>query len=226
MPTETLSPNAQEFFAKLDAISPGEVHSDLMSRGLYATDASIYQQTPAGYVTPRTVDELKRTQKLAFDYAMPVLPRGGGTSLAGQTTAIDAIVIDTSKHLNKLEEVNEKEMWARVQPGLVRDELNTMLASRGIWFAPETSTSNRANIGGMIGNNSSGMMSVRYGTTISHVLGLNMVLADGSEVYFGRRSEMDKRGVEILDRLLEIIRPHRALIEEKFPKVIRRVGGY
>lgn len=224
--TTMISGRGREFVQLLEQEFPGEVRSNIVERGLFSTDASIYLQMPLAAFAPKSNEELRRALVLAHSEGIPVLPRAGGTSLAGQTTALDALVLDISKHLHELEEVNESEMWARVQPGLVRDRLNGLLAPKGIMFAPETSTSNRANIGGMIGNNSSGMMSIRYGTTISHVEGLAAMLADGTSTYFGRRNEMDATGQRLLDGLLEIVQKNRALIEEKFPKVIRRVGGY
>ena len=203
-----------------------EVRTDKMSRGLYSTDASIYMQMPLGVFTPKQRGEVRRAMKLAHQFGVPVLPRAGGTSLAGQTTGDGAFVLDISKHMDELEELNVEQQWAVVGPGVVRDRLNSKIVQHGLWFAPETSTSNRANIAGMMGNNSSGMMSIRYGITMRHILGAWAMLADGSEFYFGRREEMDDRGRELLDQLMEIVNRNRALIEEKFPKVIRRVGGY
>lgn len=225
MPTE-IPQNTREFLHALREGFPGDVRTDSMSRALYSTDASIYQQMPLGVFTPRKRGEVRRVLRLAHQYGVPVLPRAGGTSLAGQTTAKDALVLDISKFLTELEEINAGERWAVVQPGLIRDILNSQIVQHGLMFAPETSTSNRANIGGMMGNNSSGMMSIRYGTTIRHILGAWGFLADGSEFYFGRRSEMDERGCQLLDKVLEIVHRNRKLIEERFPKVIRRVGGY
>jgi FAD/FMN-containing dehydrogenase/Fe-S oxidoreductase len=221
-----LSPKVLHLFEHLRESYPGDVAHDDFTRGIYATDASIYQQMPAGLFTPPNREAVSSAVRLAAEHGVPVLARGGGTSLAGQTTAQDALVVDVSRHMDKLLEVNEAESWALVQPGLVRDNLNALIANRGLMFAPETSTSNRAAIGGMIGNNSSGMMSIRYGTTISHVLGLEAVLADGTITWFGTRSEMDERGRALLDGLMAIVNRNRALIEELFPKVIRRVGGY
>ncbi|CAN5183596.1 FAD-binding and (Fe-S)-binding domain-containing protein [soil metagenome] len=223
----TESPNQfPEFYKDLLAEFPDDVHSDAMSRGLYSTDASIYQQTPSGFFTPRNAESCRKAMVLANQHSVPVLARGGGTSLAGQTTAKDALVIDVSKNMYALEELNAEKKYVMVQPGLVRDQLNAQIAKSALMFAPETSTSNRANIGGMMMNNSSGMMSIRYGTTIHHIDGADGILADGRTLYFGRRSEMDATGHKLLDDLLKIINPKRALIEERFPKVIRRVGGY
>jgi len=206
----------------------GEVYADRMRVGLYATDASIYQQLPLAVCVPRTREDVVEIVKIARRHDVPILGRGGGTSLAGQTTATKAIVIDFSKHLNRLLEVNEKEGWARVEPGLVRDQLNELLISRGLMFAPETATSNRANIGGMVGNNSSGMMSIRYGRTAEHVLELEAVLADGSIARFGPAdgpvaSETQR---QIQERLTSLAADHREQIEARWPKVPRRACGY
>lgn len=226
MITKAIPRDAELFLQKLSEAYPEDVWWDDYTRGLYATDASIYQQTPLGAFAPRDKEAVRRAMTLADNHSVTLLARGGGTSLAGQTTAEDALVMDLSNHMNKLLEVNEKEQWALVQPGLVRDNLNAQIADTGLMFAPETSTSNRAAVGGMIGNNSSGMMSIRYGTTISHVLGVEVVLADGTVTWLGRRSEMDSRGRQLLDQVLEVVNRNRALIEERFPKVLRRVGGY
>ncbi len=197
-----------------------------MSRGLYATDASMYQQMPLAAVIPRNRGEVRKALRLCVKHGVPVLPRGGGTSLAGQATASDALVIDASKFMNRVEEVSAEAGYAVVEPGVIRDQLNQHLAESGLMFAPETSTSNRANVGGMIGNNSSGMMSIRYGKTVDHLLGATVFLTDGTELYLGRREEMDVRGEALLDSLLSIIERNRALISERFPKVMGRAGGY
>lgn len=221
-----LAQNTRQFLKAMKEAFPNAVRTDQMSRGLYSTDASIYQQFPLGVFTPRQRGEVRRALRLAYQYGVPVLPRAAGTSLAGQTTADGALVLDISKHMDQLEEINADGRWAVVGPGMVRDTLNAKIADKGLMFAPETSTSNRANIGGMMGNNSSGMMSIRYGITMRHILGAWGFLADGSEFYFGRRSEMDERGCELLDKLMGIVNRNRKMIEERFPKVIRRVGGY
>jgi FAD/FMN-containing dehydrogenase len=189
---------------------PDNFRHDEMYRGIYATDASIYQQMPLAVLTPKSRGEARRALRIAHKHNVPVLPRAGGTSLAGQTTGEDVLVIDISKHLDDLQEIHEKDMTALVEPGMIRDRLNARIATTGLMFAPETSTSNRANIGGMMMNNSSGMMSIRYGTTISHIEGATAFLADGTELYFGRRSEMDAKGCELLDQLLELVGRNKA----------------
>ncbi len=220
------TPELRQFFKEMKEAFPGEVHSNRVSRGIYATDASIYMQLPAGAFTPKNRGAVRRALRLTSKYKVPVLARGGGTSLAGQTTAEGALVLDLSKYFDEIEELNVDGHWAVVQPGLIRDLLNERIASQGLMYAPETATSNRANVGGMIGNNSSGMMSIRYGKTIDHLLGATVFLADGTEAYFGPREEMGETGRRLLDGLLGIVERNRKLIEERFPKVMRRVGGY
>src|SRR5262249_1389718 len=150
----------------------------------YATDASIYQIEPAGVVLPRDEQDVAAVLRLARHHHVAVLPRGAGTSLAGQTVG-RAIQLDFSKYMHRLLEVNLDEAYAWVEPGIVLDELNAQLAPQGVKFAPDVSPSNRATIGGMMGNNSSGMYSLVYGKTIDHVLELRVMLADGSVTTFG-----------------------------------------
>ena len=132
-------------------------------------------------VLPLDEADVKVAVKVANDYKLKILPRGGGTSLAGQTVG-EGIVIDFSKYMNKILEFNEKERWVRVQPGLVRDELNEEMAKYKLHFAPDPATSSRANVGGMVGNNSSGTKSILYGKTVDHVLEAKVLLADGTEL--------------------------------------------
>ena len=162
----------------------GEVRFDRVSQALYSTDASIYQIIPLGVVLPRTAADIVATVEICREYGVPITARGGGTSQAGQ--AIGAgVVLDCSKYLNRVLEIDLDAGWVRVQPGCVLDELNLELAPHGLQFAPDVSTSDRATIGGMIANNSAGARSVLYGKTIDHVLELEAVLSDGSLVRFG-----------------------------------------
>src|SRR5215471_18779722 len=147
----------------------GEVRFDPFSRMLYSTDASIYQIEPIGVVLPRHADDVAATVEVARQHGVPVLPRGGGTGLAGQTIG-QAIIIDMSNYMHQITELNTEEHWAWVQPGVVQDQLNAYLRPHGFLFGPDTSTSSRATIGGMTGNNSAGARSVIYGKTIDHVL--------------------------------------------------------
>ena len=170
-----------EIAAELKKRIEGDVHFDPYSRLLYSTDASMYQIEPIGVVVPRHTGDVQAVIEIANKFNVPVLPRGGGTSLAGQTVG-HAIVLDFSKYMKNVMDVNREELWCRVQPGLVQDELNAHVRPMGLQFGPDTSTSNRATIGGMIGNNSAGAHSLTYGKTLDHVLELTVLLSDGSEV--------------------------------------------
>src|SRR5262245_37561854 len=211
----------------------GEVRFDPVSRALYSTDASVYQITPLGIVIPRTRDDVVRTVQLARRHGCSITARGGGTSQAGQAIG-SGLQLDTSKYLNRVLEVNVAERWARVEPGVVLDELNAQLRPHGLRFAPDISTASRATIGGMISNNSSGARSVLYGKTIDHVLALDVVLADGSTAHLG---PLDSAGLEracageslearAYRTIRELAIAHRDEIDRRFPKVLRRVGGY
>ena len=161
----------------------GEVRFDPFSRVLYSTDASIYQMEPVGVVIPRNTDDVLAVMEVTRDNRVPVLPRAGGTSLAGQTVN-HAIVTDFSKYLNQVVEVNREESWARVQPGIVLDQLNRELLPYGLMYAPDPTTSSRACVGGGVGNNTCGAHSVIYGKTLDHIMELDVVLADGAEAHF------------------------------------------
>jgi FAD/FMN-containing dehydrogenase len=211
----------------------GEVYFDDMSRGIYSTDASNYQVEPVAVCVPKNEDDVKMAVKIANGNGISILPRGGGTSLAGQTVGA-SLVLDFSKYMNKILEVNPAEKWVRVQPGLVRDELNAAIVQHGLQFAPDPATGNRANIGGMIGANSSGTRSIIYGKTVDHVLEAKILLADGqvlqlkelsSDEYKNRMSG-DKREAEIYRQFKQIIDSNRDEIEKRYPKVMRRVAGY
>src|SRR5437016_10478015 len=156
----------------------GEVRFDRASRLMYSTDASIYEIEPIGVVLPKSHEDVFAAMEVARDFKVPVLPRGGGTSLAGQTVG-DAVVIDMSKYLNRVLEVNTEERWALVEPGVVQEQFNLHLKPMGYLFGPDTSTANRATVGGMMGNNSAGSHSIIYGKTIDHVLEMDVVLSSG-----------------------------------------------
>jgi len=211
----------------------GELLTDELSLGLYATDASVYQMLPLAVALPRQAEDVVTAMRVAADHGVAVLPRGGGTSLAGQTVA-RALVLDFSKYMNQVLELNEEERWVRVQPGLVRDELNAFLAPYGLHFAPDPATSSRANVGGMVGNNSSGTKSILYGKTVDHVLEMRALLADGTELHleplsaeaYAAKADQPGREGEIYRRFRELITDNRQEIIDRFPKVMRRVGGY
>ena len=223
----------REIASELEKRLEGDVRFDRYSRLLYATDASIYEIEPIGVVLPRHKGDVQAVIEVANRFAVPVLPRGGGTSLAGQTVG-HAIVLDFSKYMNRVLEVNREELWCRVQPGLVQDELNAHVKSMGLLFGPDTSTSNRATIGGMIGNNSAGAHSIAYGKTLDHVLELTTFLSDGSEVVIKDLSPDDLAvkckadGLEgkIYRGIVGLVADHREEILARYPKILRRVSGY
>jgi len=211
----------------------GEVLTDAYSLGMYSTDASIYQIQPIAIVLPKDESDVRLAIELARKHAVTILPRGGGTSLAGQTVG-KSIILDFSKYMNQTLEINEEERWVRVQPGKVRDVLNDELAPLGLHFAVDPATSSRANVGGMTGNNSSGTKSILYGKTVDHILEARVLLVDGTEMHltrlspgeYAKKTQQNNREGEIYREFQDIITQHKDLIEEKFPKVMRRVGGY
>ncbi|MEM7634849.1 MAG: FAD-linked oxidase C-terminal domain-containing protein, partial [Pseudomonadota bacterium] len=196
---------------------------DAFSRGRYATDASIYQIMPRAVVVPRSSDDVRNVISLAREEAVSVLPRGGGTSQCGQTVN-DAIVIDCSKYLNRLIELDVEARTCVVEPGIVLDELNRQLKPHGLWYPIDVSTASRATIGGMAGNNSCGGRSLRYGMMRDNVLAIDAFLADGSQARFAEAGEAGEPG--FVADLLALGAREQAEIAEKFPKVMRRVGGY
>jgi FAD/FMN-containing dehydrogenase/Fe-S oxidoreductase len=209
----------------------GDVLFDSFSRGRYATDASFYQIVPAGVVVPKTVDEALRALAICRDQGRIVTPRGGGTSQCGQTVN-DGIVIDFSKHLNRIISLDVENRTCVVEPGIVLDDLNRQLKPHGLWFPVDVSTASRATIGGMAGNNSCGGRSLRYGTMRDNTIALDAALADGTRLHFGE-APRDLAGMNLNDTGRELFRDMLALgereafeIAERFPKVQRRVGGY
>ena len=211
----------------------GDVHFDSYTRHIYSTDASLYAIEPLGVVFPRDVDDVVAALGVAAEFGVPVLPRGAGTSLAGQTVA-EAVVLDMSRHMRSLVALDPEARTARVQPGVIQDELNAVAAKHRLLFAPDTSTSNRATLGGMIGNNSCGARSARYGMTIDHVASLDVVLSDGSRARLDPvdRDELARRchGETLAARLHRevpaLIARHERAIREDFPPFWRKSGGY
>ena len=219
-----------EIQQELERKIAGEVRFDEISRALYSTDASVYQIRPLGVVIPKTRDDILRTIEICSRRGVPITMRGGGTSQAGQAIG-EGIVLDTSKYFNRLIEVNAEERWARVEPGIVLDELNAQLAPLGLRFAPDISTASRATIGGMMANNSAGARSVLYGMTIDHVLEQVVALSDGNVVHFREiEPEQIPRGdtleARCYETVLRLAREHAQEIEQRYPKIVRRVGGY
>src|SRR4051812_9867364 len=217
--------------ARLAREIAGDVFFDAFNRGRYATDASFYQITPLGVVAPRTIDEALRTLAISRDAGRIVTPRGGGTSQCGQTIN-DGIVVDFSKHLNRLRSLDVENRRCVVEPGIVLDDLNLQLKKHGLWFPVDVSTASRATIGGMAGNNSCGGRSLRYGTMRDNTLSMQAALADGTLLPFGEvprdLSEFDiaSAGRDLFADMLALGDREAAEITERFPKVQRRVGGY
>ncbi|MFD6435656.1 FAD-binding and (Fe-S)-binding domain-containing protein [Streptomyces venezuelae] len=211
----------------------GEVQFDDYTRHVFARDASMYAITPVGVVFPRHADDVAAAVAAAAAHRVPVVPRGAGTSLAGQTVG-PGLVLDLSRHMNRIVELDPGSGTALVEAGVVQDRLNRAANPWGLMFGPDTSTSNRATIGGMIGNNSAGSGSVRYGMTIDHVRELDVVLADASRVPLGRvdeaerahRAEQPTLEGALYRELPEIVRANAAAIAEGFPAHWRRACGY
>jgi len=196
---------------------------------MYATDASIYQVFPLGVVLPRDIWDVQATLDICRDSGVPVLPRGGGTSQCGQTVG-EAVVLDTSKYLRQLVSLDVAARSVRVQPGLVLEHLNRQLKPHGVFFPIDPSTANRATLGGMAGNNSSGARSIKYGNMVHNVRSIDAVLADGSRARFGPLPAGGAlppgRYGELAGWLSALAIREAAEIEARFPKVLRRVGGY
>jgi FAD/FMN-containing dehydrogenase/Fe-S oxidoreductase len=169
----------RELAARLE----GDLHTDDLLRHIYATDASVYREIPLAVAIPKTIGDIQRIIRFANTHKVPLIPRAAGTSLAGQCVG-NGMVVDISKHFNHILEINPKEQWVRLEPGVIRDELNHYLKDYGLFFGPNTSTANRCMLGGMVGNNSCGSSSIVYGSTRDHVLEIKGFLSDGSEVVF------------------------------------------
>ncbi|MFI6642707.1 FAD-binding and (Fe-S)-binding domain-containing protein [Streptomyces sp. NPDC050504] len=211
----------------------GDVRSDDYTRHLYSRDASMYAITPLVVVSPRHEEDVRLAVETAAEHGVPVVARGAGTSLAGQTVG-PGIVLDFSRHLRNIRDLDPVKRTALVDPGVVQDQLNRAAAPHGLMFGPDTSTSNRATIGGMIGNNSAGSGSLRHGMTIDHVLALDVVLADATTTRFepldeaGRLARAALPGLagRVHARLPELVETHRDAIAKGFPTFWRRAGGY
>src|SRR6201997_4333898 len=209
----------------------GDVFFDSFNRGRYATDASFYQIVPAGVVVPRPIDEARRAPAITRDAGRKVTPRGGGPSQCGQTIN-DGIVIDLSKHLNRLLSLDVENRTCVVEPGIVLDDLNRQLKKHRLWFPVDVSPASRATIGGMAGNNSCGGRSLRYGTMRDNTISMDAALADGTLLHFGEvprdlaRVSAPDGGLALFRDMLDLGEREAAEIADKFPKVQRRVGGY
>ena len=221
--------------SSLSATLSGEVRADRLHQMLYAQDASVYQEQPMAVAFPKSTEDVQQVVRTADALGIPLIPRAGGTSLAGQCVG-DGMIVDTGRHMNQILEVNREEKWVRVQPGVVLDELNRHLEQYDLFFGPDTSTSNRCMIGGMIGNNSCGSHSILYGNTRDHLLELEVVFSDGECARLGAkdldqlREEIDDQGrlaqgLKVLD---EIAAQQGDLIKKRYPRrdVLRRNTGY
>ncbi|TFW00936.1 FAD-binding oxidoreductase [Oxalobacteraceae bacterium OM1] len=221
--------DSQQFAARLRKETSGEVLFDRFSRGRYATDASIYQVEPVGVLVPRTEDDVAIALEIARAARVPVLPRGAGTSQCGQTVG-EALVIDNSKYLNKVVAFDKEAMTVQVQPGIVLDHLNAWLKPHGLWFPVDVSTAAQCTIGGMAGNNSCGSRSLHYGNMVHNVLAIDAWLADGTRAGFGplasMRANAAGRMQQLIDTVAAIAEREREEIAARYPKVMRRVGGY
>lgn len=222
-----------DFWADLRQHIDSEIMTDAYSRTLYSTDASIYKVEPFGVMFPKNGDEIQGAVEVAARHNVPILMRGAGSSLAGQCVN-KALVVDTSRHMNQVIEVNQAEKWARVQPGLVLDTLNAHLKPMGLQFGPDPASGNRATMGGIIGNNSTGSHSIVYGMAADHLLGAKVVLSNGDTVNFGQLSaeqlayNREKDGFEgqIYRGIIDIVTRNEQAILTGTPKHWRRCGGY
>ncbi|MCP4427860.1 MAG: FAD-binding protein [Chloroflexi bacterium] len=232
MPTAT---KVNAFLVQLDKHAAGELHADAYNRVLYSADASIYQVMPHAVLVPKTIDDVQMAVSLAAQHQIPILPRTAGSSLAGQAVN-EALVIDFTRHLDQVTELNAEERWVRVQPGIVLDELNAYLRPHGLQFGPDPASSNRAAMGGIVSNNSTGSHSIMYGMTADHVLEMNVILNDSSTAHFAplkpaelkQKLAQDGREGDIYRAVHQLANnpANRQIINEGTPRHWRRCGGY
>jgi FAD/FMN-containing dehydrogenase/Fe-S oxidoreductase len=211
----------------------GEIRFDQYTRTLYSTDASNYMIEPLGVVLPRTVDDIQAAMDVAAQHGISILPRGGGSSLAGQTVG-EALIIDTSKYMNQMLELDQSNRRVRVQPGMVLSTLNSKLKKHGLMFGPDPSSGDRATIGGVVGNNSAGAHSILYGMTKDHVNTAQVILSDGTPISFGEislddwkyKARLDTREGRLYRDLLDLRERHGEAIKRDYPRHWRRATGY
>ena len=231
MPEGTNPPTAGDFAAlrrELPALIAGELRADSLSRVLYATDASIYEIIPDGVVLPKSVADIVATVKLCARYGVPVTARGAGTGLAGNAVN-RGLQLDCARYLNRIIAIDPAAHTARVEPGVVLDELNAALKPHGLQFPPDVATSSRATIGGMIANNSAGAHSIIYGRTSDHLRSVDVVLSDGSLVTWGEGAKKiadDSLAQRSAAIVAAVLHEHSDEIAARFPKVMRSNGGY
>src|SRR3569832_428938 len=219
----------QSIAARLAAETTGEVLFDKGSRGRYSTDASIYQIEPVGVFVPRPEEDASLALAIARDGGVPILPRGGGPSQSGQTVG-EALIIDISKHRNKVIHFDKDAMTVTVQPGIVLDHLNAWLKPHGVWFPVDVSTAAQCTLGGMAGNNSCGSRSLAYGNMVHNVASIDAILSDGTQACFTQENAMSAAATARIRALVADLRRiamrERDEIARMVPKVLRRVGGY
>jgi len=223
-----MNDSMKELERKLKADVEGELYFDRFSRGRYATDASHYQVFPAGVLVPRSLDDVRAAIEHCRSEGVPILSRGGGSSQCGQTVN-QALVIDYSKYLNRIVNLDVEKRRCTVEPGIVLDELNARLRNDGLWFPVDVSTASRATLGGMAGNNSAGSRSIRYGMMRDNVVSIQALLADGSDRGFSAYDESSpaqSRRDQLADALISLGEREKEEIVKRFPSVLRRVGGY
>ncbi len=219
------------FRSLLESEIEGEVYFDSFNRGRYSTDASIYQVDPIGVVIPKTEQDFVRAVEIAIDHQVPMLPRGGGTSQCGQTVN-EALIIDCSRYLNAVLEFQSEQQKVLVQPGVILDKLNAFLKPHGLFFPIDISTASRATIGGMAANNSCGARSIHYGIMVDNVSAIDGMLSTGEHIRFedipANFADLDysPRYLDIIQTVRDIGRREQSEIENRFPKMMRRVGGY
>jgi len=229
----------EQLLQQLSTNIQGELYFNLtaehqMHLMAYSTDASVYQEKPLAVAIPQNIDDIKAIIGFANTHSITIIPRAAGTSLAGQVVG-NGMVVDISKHFNQMIEVNVEERWCRVQPGVIRDDLNHYLKGFGLMFGPETSTANRAMIGGMVGNNSCGLHSIVWGSARDHLIEASVILSDGTTTVFKEldlQEQISTNGLEgnIYQGLSTILQNplNQDLIQQNFPtkNVVRRNTGY
>ncbi|MBX9926080.1 MAG: FAD-binding oxidoreductase, partial [Hyphomicrobiaceae bacterium] len=207
----------------------GDVRFDVFTRGLYATDASIYQILPLGVVFPKSAQDVVATLQIAREHGISIVARGAGTSQNGQTVG-HGLVIDFSRHMNRILDFNAQERTSVVEPGVVLQSLNTRAKTDGLFFPVEPSTANRCTFGGMVGNNSSGARSLRFGMTADNVARVEALFDDGTPFAFGSKSDPStvsgQRAAAVAAQLIAVAEAERDELDRRIPKVQRRVAGY
>lgn len=224
---------SEELAKKLKSVVRGEVRFDAGSRALYSTDSSNYRQIPIGVVVPKTIEDVMETVAACREFGAPVLSRGGGTSLAGQCCNV-AVVLDFSKYLHRILELNPVKRYARIEPGIVLDDLRAAAEKHHLTFGPDPSTHNHCTLGGMIGNNSCGVHSIMAGKTVENIIEMEVLTYDGLRMRVGKTTDEELSSLitaggregEIYRKLLELRNKYAELIRKKYPKIPRRVSGY